>query len=925
MLTRISAARLRGRFAVVLIAAFAWLPFGASAQQCPPQANIQSSAQTVDEGVVVKLNGQPSKPNDATFFWERVSGPAPITFLPGPTDSKPDFVAPQVDATSQLVVRLTVRGCNGQANSSTITITIRDTNGPPPNTPPTVIASATPPIAGEGAVVALDGSATDAQGGTLTYAWTQTSGPTVAITNANQANASFTAPNVPAAGVTLQFLLTVTDPGGLSGTATVPVSIVFANDSPFAALSCPLEVDEGDLVTLDGSASSDYEDDLANIGLHYTWSQLEGPPNVDVASQTGDQATFVAPTLGTGDLGGLVFELKVADSQGVYTKATCGIFIRDVTAPVFANAGDRIEEATSPDGADVDYALTATDNVEGDVTGDIVCVPPSGSAFALGVPTEVQCEVADANGNDAHATFDVLVLDRTKPVIDPHEDVAVEAVGPTGANVDYQAPATFDVVDVDLVATCSPASGSLFALGSHAVACNATDASGNAAAPTQFVVTVHDTQPPVVSVPADIIAEATSAAGAAVSFTVSANDIVDLAVTPTCDADSGDTFPLGETTVHCSATDAHGNTGTASFKVTVEDTTPPVVTVPADITREASGPDGATATFAASASDIVSGNVPTNCLPASGSTFALGTTSVTCSATDAAGNTGHASFHVNVVDTTAPDVTVPADFSREATGPNGATATFATSASDLVSGAVATTCVPASGSMFALGTTTVTCSATDAHGNTGMASFHIAVVDTTPPFIAPHADVTANSSGNSSAVVTYTNPIATDLVDGVVPVTCVPASGTSFNVAIGGTTVNCSAEDTRHNASSSHFQVFVTYVFGGFRSPIDNLPTVNVVKAGQSIPVKFSLGGNQGMGIFATGYPKSTVMTCGAAAQDAVEETVTAGSSTLTYDIGSGQYHYVWKTDKAWGGSCRQLQIKFADGTTQVANFNFTR
>ena len=59
--------------------------------------------------------------------------------------------------------------------------------------------------------------------------------------------------------------------------------------------------------------------------------------------------------------------------------------------------------------------------------------------------------------------------------------------------------------------------------------------------------------------------------------------------------------------------------------------------------------------------------------------------------------------------------------------------------------------------------------------------------------------------------------------------------------------------------------------------------------------------------------------------QDAVEETVTAGGSSLQYDATSGQYIYVWKSDKAWAGSCRQLQLAFADGSTQAANFSFTR
>ncbi len=118
----------------------------------------------------------------------------------------------------------------------------------------------------------------------------------------------------------------------------------------------------------------------------------------------------------------------------------------------------------------------------------------------------------------------------------------------------------------------------------------------------------------------------------------------------------------------------------------------------------------------------------------------------------------------------------------------------------------------------------------------------------------------------------------------------------------------------------------ITYAFTGFFQPVDNLPTRNSVKAGQAIPVKFSLNGNQGLAIFEAGYPKAQNLTCGSGASiDPIEETVTAGSSTLTYDASSGRYHYVWKTDKSWANSCRRLLLKFIDGTTQSADFAFTK
>jgi choice-of-anchor C domain-containing protein len=121
-------------------------------------------------------------------------------------------------------------------------------------------------------------------------------------------------------------------------------------------------------------------------------------------------------------------------------------------------------------------------------------------------------------------------------------------------------------------------------------------------------------------------------------------------------------------------------------------------------------------------------------------------------------------------------------------------------------------------------------------------------------------------------------------------------------------------------------QGFGVYQFSGFRPPIDNQPTLNVVKAGQSIPVKFSLGGNRGLAIFDPGYPASKPVDCaGFTSTDAVEETVTAGGSSLQYDAGSDQYTYVWKTNSAWSKTCRMLILNFKDGSQRIADFQFKK
>jgi hypothetical protein len=164
--------------------------------------------------------------------------------------------------------------------------------------------------------------------------------------------------------------------------------------------------------------------------------------------------------------------------------------------------------------------------------------------------------------------------------------------------------------------------------------------------------TVEDTTPPVVTVPADKTVEATSSAGAVVTFAseVSATDDVDGPLTPTCDPESGETFPLGGTTVTCSATDTSGNEGSDSFEITVVDTTDPELTLPDDMSVNATTPSGAVVDYspAPSATDIVDGAITPTCTPDSGSTLSIGDTTVECSATDNAGNTSEGSFNVHV-------------------------------------------------------------------------------------------------------------------------------------------------------------------------------------------------------------------------------------------------------------------------------------
>jgi hypothetical protein len=119
--------------------------------------------------------------------------------------------------------------------------------------------------------------------------------------------------------------------------------------------------------------------------------------------------------------------------------------------------------------------------------------------------------------------------------------------------------------------------------------------------------------------------------------------------------------------------------------------------------------------------------------------------------------------------------------------------------------------------------------------------------------------------------------------------------------------------------------ISASYRFDGFFAPVDNEPAVTLANAGRSIPVRFSLNGDAGFDIFAGGSPSSRQVACNSGAPiDLIEEeTTTAGGSALQYNATTNTYSYVWKTDKAWVGTCRQLTVKLNDGSVHTASFKF--
>ena len=299
-----------------------------------------------------------------------------------------------------------------------------------------------------------------------------------------------------------------------------------------------------------------------------------------------------------------------------------------------------------------------------------------------------------------------------------------------------------------------------------------------------------------------------------------------------------------------------------------------------------------------------------------------GSHTITLTVTDTGGGTDTDDVVVNIADTVAPVIQVNGDNPMTVechttfTDP-GATAT------DTCAGSVP---VNSSGTVDANtpGTYEIQYTASDG-SHTATATRTVNVVDTTPPAISCPADIVVTLPPNSSAtsmVVNYPAVTATDGCSSSVSVVSSPPSGSVFPV--GTTTVNATADDGNGNTASCSFNVTVQYNFAGFFQPIANPPVFNVVNAGRAIPVKFSLSGNKGLNIFAPGSPSSGPVACNSADEATVlEETVTAGGSSLSYDASSDQYVYVWKTESSWAGTCRQLVVTLKDGSTHHANFRF--
>jgi microsomal dipeptidase-like Zn-dependent dipeptidase len=365
----------------------------------------------------------------------------------------------------------------------------------------------------------------------------------------------------------------------------------------------------------------------------------------------------------------------------------------------------------------------------------------------------------------------------------------------------------------------------------------------------------------------------------------------------------------------------------------VTDNTPPESTVAIAPPTPASGWYNADVVATITASDADSGvekidysvtAAPLANGPVSGSQATVtitgeGDRHLTYFATDLAGNAEAPNAATVRIDRTAPTIDAAPSPSANAAGWNNSAVTVSFTCADTLSGidsCAAAAVLNAEGvNQSASG------NAADVAGNIASASIGGINIDLTPPVVA----VTGVSNGAEYDLnnVPEAGCSTSDALSGLATAAVVSVTGGTSN-GVGTYVVSCTgASDRAGNVAAATASYVVHYVFTGFFSPIGNHPVVNAIKAGQTVPVKFGLGGNHGLDVLLGGIVTSSAIGCGTGVvSDLSELTVmNPGASQFTYDPLTSTYQFNWKTDRNWSGSCRRLLLRLDDGTLHTADF----
>lgn len=317
--------------------------------------------------------------------------------------------------------------------------------------------------------------------------------------------------------------------------------------------------------TLSVSPQQGYVIECGETFVTLTGTNLTGTASTLVDFSTGSLVYELPPNIAASNSLQVWIPLEVTSSVGTYSitvKATdTGSGTRTIGPATFTvvarSANAPPLPPTLPEAIVVDATSSSGAYVSFDA-GGASCDHASGSQFPVGTTT-VTCTVVNAYGTTTES-FSIVVNPTfgAPPTLSIPEIVVAEATWPTGAVVTWNANG----------ATCNYASGSQFPMGNTTVTCSMTNSYGTSTG--SFTIVVTDTTRPSLSLPANI-----TSSNQVVTYTASATDNIDGSIPINCNPVSGTTFPYGTNIVQCSATDAHLNTATGSFIVTI---TPPDLT-----------------------------------------------------------------------------------------------------------------------------------------------------------------------------------------------------------------------------------------------------------------------------------------------------------------------------------------------------------
>jgi hypothetical protein len=650
---------------------------------------------------------------------------------------------------------------------------------------------------------------------------------------------------------TIPVTVTVTDAASPANTTSCTVTFTVNDDDP-PVVTCPSAT-----TVINTNAGASCEITIPNyVAL------LSPTDNCTASGSIVEAQTIPAGAYTTGVYHGatITVQYTATDSANPTNSTTCTVVItvNDDDVPTLANPGDQILNTILntcaanytiidpiTDNCVATWSYTLNGATIGSATGIADGTNSNVISFNKGM-TNVALYGIDAASNTAQTVwFTVTVLDSQAPTLTCPPNQSFNNIANTCA-------ATYTLIDPIYDncpgatwgfalsgATVSTSTGIAdgvninnvsFNKGITTVIYSGIDASSNLATTCSFTVSVTDNQPPTFTCPTpSLVLNTTGNNNCEVLIPnlvamVIASDNCALATIPVVQSipagaytgvSHGSTIPVSLT-----VTDAVSNTAGCTVTFTVNDDDAPVMTCPNNIVQ------GNTLNTCQAAVTFTLPTPTDNCTGAtllsshaSGSTFNVGTTTVTLTATDGVDNSTTCSFTVTVNDTQRPVAVCPTNISQPASpGQCSAVVTFTVPpASDNCTGNPLEFAVTPSGSNFNVGTTTVQVIASDAAGNTGTCSFTVTITDNQPPVAQCPTNITQTlGTGICSTAVTYSIPTAFDNC-GAVSV-AVPASGSTFN--LGTSTVTVTATDAANHTSSCSF----TVTLNGTQPPTANCP-----------------------------------------------------------------------------------------------------